>query len=995
MNAPTIQLTTLPAAILLMLITGLLVACGGGGDEQSSSLTSQPIESNLPLGDIISGDFFPLETGNRWIFDVTQSDSQIGSAQSLLSVSIGGSTQIKGQLTQELRYSNPETSESLDLEYVAKTTNAVRILYEDDVSSFDELRLPIRKNERFVQVDRKGVDTGEDYDGDGINETVTFYFDSIVEGVEDVQTSAGLFAKALKVKGQGSSTYQFSTSGQIVVVRHLTDNWYVDGIGRVKSIDQFIYPNKTQTLIRNLKSYKVGLRTNDVVVPSITQVTPSSNSQQGARPVVRIQFSENIDRRSLNNANIQLLSSNGQPVLGVIDYANQQLTFTPQQSLDSGVYIFKLTANTVMDLIGNKLSPPLEIRFNVDANAPSVVATTPQANAKMVPLSSNITVDFSEELGLGSLSSDSIKLYKEAGGLELVPSTLKIQGKRITLTPDSVLERNKKYVIYVYPTVKDLVGNPLPELYSYTFVSESGAIPFVKSTYPSQNAIVNLSTHEITLDFSAVLDDFMASTQSIKMMRLNGEIGSEDIAIAINREGARITVTPERVLKRGGQYQLCVYTTIVDAIGNPLLAPYCLNFAVEIGAFMPVQTIAVGSPSEAVTIGDVNGDGLNDVIMTTSYALHDAADFNLLFFLQQQDGTLTNPVKYPLPRNFECVVGSLAVADLNGDGKNEVVVAENSCGIEVFAQDNQGKWSSRELTPSKDTYKVRVADLNNDGKADIVGAGWNTNTVSVWYQQNGTLKAPVSYTIAHTGFIDLEVDDINSDGLQDIVLLGGHQYAQSATLGYLLQLPKGGFAAADYLASVGVNSQTGYGAIGIGDIGGDGQRDIVMVMGWDATDSQLSLFTQQSNGKLIFKSVMPTLDTSKALAIEDVDNNGRSDVVIPYANKPFLSFRPQSVDGTLQKEELYDIPYGMGGGSEKLAIGDINNDGYKDIVMTGAFNELAILYNNGVNNQPLTRGKKMDLSFGQYSANSASVKILSRQMQVRSFKHFLRNDGRK
>ncbi|MDO8414646.1 MAG: FG-GAP-like repeat-containing protein [Agitococcus sp.] len=862
MNASTARLPTLSTAILLMLITCLLVACGGGSDEQSSSVASQPIENNLPLGEIISGDYFPLETGSRWIFDVTVSDSWASTVRYLSSQVVAGAATVAGQKSQLIRNVNPENGDLISLDYMTKTANAISAYFEGNTPPIDIVHLPLRQGDRFVQVDRKSVDVGVDYDGDGINEKMSLFFEVTVAGFEEVQTPAGIFTQALKVQGQGTATYFYSRNGAQIVVNHTTIDWYVNGVGQVKQIETLIAPNRNFTTTHTLESYKVGSHTNDVTPPSIIQVSPTEGSLQGGLPVVRIQFSENIDVRTFNPANIALRDASGQSIQGDINFVNQVLTFTPKQALASGRFTFYV-GDTIGDLLGNALSKPLTLNFNVDAEAPSVVANMPLTSATMVPLDSNITVEFSEELGLGSLNSDSVKLYKDDGGLELVATTLKVEGKKITLTPNSVLERNKKYVVYVYPTVKDFAGNPLPELYSFTFQSHTGL-------------------------------------------------------------------------------------------------------------FQQYQYIRTGSTPEAVAIGDVNGDGLNDVVMTTSVHLNDDNDFKLMVFLQQSNGTLAKQVNYNTLSNFNCLPTSVAIADIDSDGKPEIIIGENSCGIEILGRNASGDWVGRGQLTTADGYKIKVADLNNDGKQDIVGVGYATNTTSIWYQSaKGTLNDPIIYPLAHGGREDMKIGDINGDGLQDIIVVG--EGYTPPTFGYLLQLPNGGFDVAHYLA-FGVSDVTVFNTVGICDVNGDLRNDVIV-----GTNYSIGIFLQKANGTLANVSILASQLTPNTIECGDMDNNGRSDILVGH-----LSLFKQSIDGVLE-EEPYPSYWGSWTNTNGVAVGDINNDGFKDAVMTEANGNLVVLYNNSVNKANFANRRTMPIQSNLMSSKSNrfyNAKFMMRPLPV-------------
>ena len=90
--------------------------------------------------------------------------------------------------------------------------------------------------------------------------------------------------------------------------------------------------------------------------------------------------------------------------------------------------------------------------------------------------------------------------------------------------------------------------------------------------------------------------------------------------------------------------------------------------------FEPYVTFDVGSRPEAVAVGDVNGDGRADVVMTTSYYFDPANDYRLFVFLQDQNGALQIPASYPTAGTYTSRPDSVGVGDVTGDGLADVVV---------------------------------------------------------------------------------------------------------------------------------------------------------------------------------------------------------------------------------------------------------------------------------------------------------------------------------
>lgn len=464
--------------------------------------------------------------------------------------------------------------------------------------------------------------------------------------------------------------------------------------------------------------------------------------------------------------------------------------------------------------------------------------------------------------------------------------------------------------------------------------------PAVVSVLPSNNATGIPITAPITVTFNEYMDAATLNTDSFSVTG-----GRSQVSGTVTYSNKTATFTPASTLSTNTTYIVMLTSTIKDWAGNHLAGNYTWSFTTE-AHFLNYTTIPTGSWPEAVAIGDVNNDGRNDVVMTTSFYVDPANDFKIFVFLQNAAGGLDAPVKYSTSCSYSHRSTTIAIGDINNDGRNDVVIGCSGSGIEVFLQNNAGTLNPGVFYPSSDSDKIRIADLNNDGLLDVVGIGWGTNTASVWLQNgSGTLNAPVVYSVTHGGYDDLEVGDVNNDGLTDIIVMSGQGLLPN--LGILTQNAGGTFNAAVYYSvSNPVTAETLTHGVAVGDINGDNLNDIVVTYGGNSPSAQIGVFTQNVLGTLNPVVSYTSLDIPEQIVIDDVNNDGRKDIIVLHGGWNHVGIYQQNADGTLQKEDLYPIPYATSYNPQGLAVGDINGDGLKDIVIAVYNHGLVILYHN-------------------------------------------------
>ena len=325
----------------------------------------------------------------------------------------------------------------------------------------------------------------------------------------------------------------------------------------------------------------------------------------------------------------------------------------------------------------------------------------------------------------------------------------------------------------------------------------------------------------------------------------------------------------------------------------------------------------------------------------------------------EEDGQVTDSIDEELVNHYFSNFGPVvfhssngsnyyqaAVGDLNGDGRGDVALTvQNPTSVRIFYQDSQGNLSpftalniSSSLTS---VSRIAVGDLNNDGKADLVVTGacvacarGADGRVVIYYQHptNGSLLSGKVIQMSANLAASAAIGDINGDGRRDLVVVN-----LQGSLSIYYQLPNGSLGAEVIYDKVHGDLST---EIHIADMDNDGDQDIV-TQDFRDTQGQFSVVKQDSTVTPGILSNSPETyqipGGFRAFDLGDVNGDGRNDVVVwDYVNLT-LSVFLQSPTGTLQAP--FALPSFNGSG---VKIADVNADGLNDL-LSNAGNNLVVL----------------------------------------------------
>jgi hypothetical protein len=196
------------------------------------------------------------------------------------------------------------------------------------------------------------------------------------------------------------------------------------------------------------------------------------------------------------------------------------------------------------------------------------------------------------------------------------------------------------------------------------------------------------------------------------------------------------------------------------------------------GSFTPApgSPYTIGSCPSAVAIADFNGDGLADVAAANACAPSGVVTL-------PGDGTGGFAPARRFPMAAPAVPWALAVADLNGDGRPDLAVADYAQDtVPVLLSGADGAFTAAPGGPAVSTAApdaIAVGDFDEDGRPDVAlanavgsgaeGSAWTSLTVLLGNGHGGFGPAPRSpYTMASTG-MSVAVADLDGDGHEDLV----------------------------------------------------------------------------------------------------------------------------------------------------------------------------------------------------------------------------------
>jgi hypothetical protein len=405
------------------------------------------------------------------------------------------------------------------------------------------------------------------------------------------------------------------------------------------------------------------------------------------------------------------------------------------------------------------------------------------------------------------------------------------------------------------------------------------------------------------------------------------------------------------------------------------------------GTFQAPRRVTVDKSPRAVAVGDFNGDGISD--LATANLSPDPAHGSVSVLLGQSDGTFT--VAPPVPVDSGPI--SITAGDLNGDGLTDLVTTNTASGnlSILLGRKGAGGKPSGTFAPQErlpvgfGPAQTVIGDFNHDGRMDLATTDFQSNSVSALlglgdgtFQDNviGVGNRPQAVVVG----------DFNGDGVPDAVTAnyGSGDLSLLRGTGTLtfqpearIPLPAGqqpvALATGDFnhdgradlavatQGAPGVSILLGVGdgtfraggeypagqlpsAVVVGDFNRDGFDDLAVA---DFQAGAVWVWVGTKNGGFIPLGTFPTGGAGpRALVLADFTGDGVADLAVADQNSNEVTVLPGRANGSFGTP--LHAPLGAAKQPVALVAGDFNGDGHPDLATAnGGSGDVTVLLSDG------------------------------------------------
>ena len=329
----------------------------------------------------------------------------------------------------------------------------------------------------------------------------------------------------------------------------------------------------------------------------------------------------------------------------------------------------------------------------------------------------------------------------------------------------------------------------------------------------------------------------------------------------------------------------------------------------------PTWSSGPGDRVTRICLGDVNGDGLLDIVAGSIYTP------DRLFL--NQGGSFGAAPDWTSP-SAERTRG-VALGDVDGDGVLDLVCGNATVMSHMYLGDGTTFANSSAWSPAfaDSTERATLADIDSDGDLDLL-VGNRSRPVRLYLNLGGRFGPARAWTSGPETprATCVGIGDVNRDGYLDMVF-------GNSPGGLTLYLNRGGTWAAtpDWIGGPSMEIK----GVALGDVNGDGWSDLVYTKAQSISGSgEVGMFLNKSG---TFGPVRDWFSSAaydpRAVVLGDVTGDGRLDLVCGMSGSPIYLY--VNNNGTFPKASTWQST-GTTGDCRGLSLSDVDGDGDLDLM---------------------------------------------------------------
>jgi FG-GAP-like repeat/FG-GAP repeat len=344
----------------------------------------------------------------------------------------------------------------------------------------------------------------------------------------------------------------------------------------------------------------------------------------------------------------------------------------------------------------------------------------------------------------------------------------------------------------------------------------------------------------------------------------------------------------------------------------------------------PGSPVAVACGAGTLVVGDLNNDRKPDLVV----ACEGTRTLTVLLATGGGAFRASTPIAVPDPP------GNVELGDVNGDSNLDAVIdSHDSYGVVLMIGNGKGGLALAPNSPivmkegtQPHTHGLALADVNGDRKLDLVTANNADNDISIAFGdgRGGFTRAPETFAVGPSPY-PFALGDVNNDGRPDIIAtasatgpLRAQQLRSSFALTLLLNDGRGRFQRSDLPLRTGQPWSAA-----LGDVNGDSKPDLV-----STHHDQSKLTVLLGDGSAHFaearNSPVELGRNASQVRLADVNRDGRLDALAAIGEGVHVMLSDTRGDF----RAAAGSPFRTGRGVWRLAVADLNGDGKLDIATT-------------------------------------------------------------